>query len=203
MGPLLISGVLIEEKDLGKLEEIGVDDSKKLKPEERENLFDRIKKIAKDFEIIKIEPGEVDRAVFGEKGLNLNWLEAEKTIKIINKLKPDKTIIDCPSVNIEAYRNYILEDLKDKSIELVVMHKADAENVVVGAASILAKVTRDREIEKLKKKYGDFGSGYPSQEKTQKYLKDNWNKHPEIFRKSWSSWKNVQKKEEQKNLDNF
>lgn len=130
-------------------------------------------------------------------------MEAEKTIKIINKLKPDKTIIDCPSVNIEAYRNYILEDLKDKSIELVVMHKADAENVVVGAASILAKVTRDREIEKLKKKYGDFGSGYPSQEKTQKYLKDNWNKHPEIFRKSWSSWKNVQKKEEQKNLDNF
>jgi len=74
---------------------------------------------------------------------------------------------------------------------------------VVAAASIIAKVTRDKIIEEIQKKYGNTGPGYTSNPVTQKFLKENWDKHPEIFRKSWISWKNHKEKKEQKSLDSF
>ena len=61
----------------------------------------------------------------------------------------------------------------------------------VAAASIIAKVAREDEIENIKKEYGNVGPGYMSNEVTQKFLKENWDKHPEIFRKSWVSWSNT------------
>ncbi|GAI43585.1 unnamed protein product, partial [marine sediment metagenome] len=47
IGPLVISGVLIKESKVSKLRKIGVKDSKKLTPKKRENLFRKIKNIAK------------------------------------------------------------------------------------------------------------------------------------------------------------
>ncbi len=87
-------------------------------------------------------------------------------------------------------------------MELIVDHKAE-RFFPVGAASILAKVTRDAEIEKIKAKYGDVGPGYQSNPITQKFIKENFDKHPEIFRKSWATWKNQDKKKKQKKLDEF
>ncbi len=46
---------------------------------------------------------------------------------------------------------------------------------------------------RIQKQYGDTGPGYPANPKTQKFIKENWNKHPEIFRKSWSTFKNIEK----------
>ena len=70
------------------------------------------------------------------------------------------------------------------------MHKADAKIPVVAAASIIAKETREDEAWKMKHIIGDFGSGYPSDEKTIKFLKsfyaDN-GKWPEGTRKSWKT----------------
>ena len=57
--------------------------------------------------------------------------------------------------------------------------------------------------EKLKKKYGDFGSGYPSDPKTQMFLKKNWKKYPEIFRQSWASYKKYSGVKGQKKLGDF
>jgi ribonuclease HII len=75
-------------------------------------------------------------------------------------------------------------------MEIICEHKADLNHLVVGAASILAKVTRDREIEKLKKSIGiNFGSGYPSDPLTQDFLRKNYSKYPDIFRKEWASYK--------------
>ena len=82
--------------------------------------------------------------------------------------------------------------------------KADMNHIVVGAASIIAKVERDNEIEKLREEIGeDFGSGYPSDEKTQKFLADNWEKYPGLFRKTWDSWKVHHEKKVQKGLLDF
>ena len=73
-------------------------------------------------------------------------------------------------------------------------NKADAKIVVVAAASIIAKETREQEIFKLKAKIGDFGSGYPSDERTIKFLKsfysDN-NKWPMGTRKSWKTLERI------------
>ena len=49
-------------------------------------------------------------------------------------------------------------------------------------------------MKELKKKYGDFGSGYPSDPKTKKFLEENYDKHPEIFRTTWASYKRFSQK---------
>ncbi|MFH2027985.1 MAG: ribonuclease HII [Nanoarchaeota archaeon] len=202
IGPMVMAGILIDKKDLPKLEAMGVTDSKLLSKEKREYMFDKIKKIVKAFEIIITEPAEIDKALESEE-LNLNWLEAHKSAEIINKLKPDMVTVDSPSNNCKAYSDYLMNLLKNKKVELECMHKADLERVYVGAASILAKVVRDREIEKIQNKYGNCGPGYPSNEITQRFLKENWEKYPEIFRHSWSSYKKYENMKNQKRLEDF
>ena len=50
-------------------------------------------------------------------------------------------------------------------------------------------MTRDREIEKIQKTIKEnIGSGYPADPVTKAFLKNNWNKYPEIFRHSWSTY---------------
>ena len=199
---MVIVGVLIEKGDITKLKAIGVKDSKLLTKEKREELFEKIKKIIDSYEIIVIPVKKIDETL-NSKDMNLNLLEAKTSAKIINKLKPKKAILDCPSNNIKAYSEYVKENL-DVNVEIIAEHKADLKYPIVSAASILAKVTRDREIEKIKKKIGvNFGSGYPSDETTQKFLKKNYDKYPEIFRKTWSSYQKVIEGKKQKNLGDF
>ncbi len=203
IGPLVICGVLMDEQEVDKLVKEKVRDSKLLTPKQREAIFSKLKKIMKKHKLIHIQPEEIDEAVEGKNGLNLNWLEADKTILIINELNPDTAIIDCPSNNVKAYTEYLRERIKNKKIKLIVEHKADAHYPVASAASICAKVTRDEEISKLEKKYGKVGSGYPADPITQKFLKENWATHPEIFRHSWESYKRMHTIKDQKKLGEF
>jgi len=204
IGPLVIVGVLIKEKDESKLSSVGVKDSKLLTKQQRNALFNKIIKIVKKYKIIITEPKEIDKAVKGENNLNLNWLEADKSAEIINSLKPEKAIVDCPSNNIQKYKGYLSKKIKDKKTELILEHKADLNHPVVAAASIIAKVTRDNEIEKIKKKIKvDFGSGYPSDPITKEFLEKSHRKYPKIFRKSWSSYSVLENKKNQKNLFDF
>lgn len=203
IGPMVMSGILIEESDIPKLKSMGVKDSKLLTKKQRNLLFKKIIKTVKQHKIIIIPPKEIDNALESDD-LNLNWLEAHKTAEIINTLKPDKVIVDSPSNNCEAYTKYLKKLLHNpKSLQLICIHKADVKHQEVGAASILAKVTRDNEMEKIQKKYGNTGPGYTSNKITQKFLKENWEKHPEIFRQSWISYKNHKQAKFQKTLDSF
>ncbi len=202
IGPMVIAGVSMGEKDIGKLKKLGVKDSKLLSPKQREDMFDKIISTAKKYKAIIIQPEEIDSALRSES-LNLNWLEAIKSTEIINFLNPEKAIIDCPSNNITAYKNFLKKYLKNKT-ELIVEHKADFKYAVVSAASIIAKVTRDNEIKKIQKKIKEpIGSGYPSDPITITFLEKNYNNYPEIFRKEWASWKKLNKKKKQKNLKDF
>lgn len=202
IGPMIMSGVLVDEKDLPKLKSMGVKDSKLLKRKDRDRLFEKILKIVKKYKIIVVEPKEIDEALESDE-LNLNWLEAHKAADIINGLKPDKVTVDSPSNNCEAYTRYLMELLKNKKVDLECIHKADLKHVYVGAASILAKVTRDKEMDKIQEKYGNCGPGYMSNEITQKFLEENWEKHPEIFRQSWVSYQNHKNNKYQKKLGDF
>lgn len=202
IGPLVLAGISIEEDKIPKLKALGVKDSKLLTPKKRNYLFDKILDIAKDHKIIIVEPKEIDEALNSDS-LNLNWLEAIKFAQIINYLNPDKAVVDCPSPNIKAYTEYLMVLIKDKNTNLICEHKADINHPEVSAASILAKVTRDLEIEKIKKQYGDFGSGYLSDERTKKFFEKNWEKHPEIFRKTWTPYKNNVNGKKQRKLNEF
>ena len=203
LGPLVICGALIDEKDEGKLKELGVKDSKLLTPKQRERIAEALKKIVK-YQLVVLSPKEIDDNVNGENGSNLNWLEANKSVELINILQPEKAIIDCPSPNTKAYHEYIAERLLHKKVKIVTEHKADVNYLVVGAASILAKVARDAAIEEIKKHVGeDCGPGYPANAITIQFLKKNWDKHPELFRHSWSTYKEVAGLKKQKKIGEY
>lgn len=203
VGPMIMCGVLIEQDKEDKLREIGAKDSKLLTPKRREELAKKIKKIIKDYKLVIIQPSEIDKAVSGEDGMNLNWLEAKKSAELINFFNPDKVILDCPSPNINAYVTFLRKYLKNKDLEIQAEHKAE-KYPVVAASSILAKVTRDEEVKKIEKITGmSIGSGYVSNPVCQKFLKENFDKFPEIFRKSWISWKNHDEARKQKKIVDF
>ncbi|MBR9700049.1 ribonuclease HII [Candidatus Woesearchaeota archaeon] len=200
IGPLVMAGVLIEDDD--KLRKLGVKDSKELTGLQRERLYDEIIKVVDKYKITIVSPQEIDDSL-KSKTSNLNWLEADQSILILNELKPDLAYIDCPSNNIGQYTKYIEAKLK-KKMKLVVEHGADATYAVASAASILAKVTRDREIEKIKAKIKmNFGSGYPSDPLTQGFLAKHYKDFPDIFRKTWKSYQNVVEGKQQKRLGEF
>lgn len=200
IGPLVICGAMIEEDKQENLKNMGVKDSKLLTPLKRERLFEDLQEVVK-YEIIIIDPSEIDSYVLSETGDNLNWLEAQKSVEIINRLKPEQAILDCPSQNTKAYKEYVTERLLHKKLDIKAEHKADFNYPIVAAASILAKVTRDAELAKIKKDIGeDFGSGYMADPKTAAFLKKNWNKYPSIFRKSWAPYQALQKGGSQKKL---
>ncbi len=204
VGPLVIVGVLVDENGLEKLKEAKVRDSKLLSLKQIKELQKKINKIAKKIKVVLVQPNEIDNAVSGEDGLNLNWLEAKKSAEIINELNPDKVILDCPSPNIEKYKGYLRKLLKNKDIEIIAEHKADKNFPIVSASSIIAKFNREEEVKKIEKMIGQsIGTGYISNPICQKFLKENWEKYPEIFRKSWVSWKNHKIEKEQKKLMDF
>ncbi len=199
LGALVIAGVMINKQDVEKLGKVR--DSKTLWQKQRVKLDKDIKKVA-EYVILVVEPEIIDAAVWSGE-LNLNWLEAHKQAEIINKLKPDIAIIDCPSINEKSYKEFLQNLVKNKKIELIVEHKADVTYKVCSAASILAKVKREQEMDAIKKKYGDTGPGYPSHKITQKFVKENWDKYPEIFRKSWSTYKRYARPEGQKSIVDY
>ncbi len=207
IGSMFIVGTMFEEKDLQKLKELGVKDSKLLKHTKRIELEKEINKIAEKIKIIEVKPKEIDEAVESEAGLNLNWLEALKQAEIINELKPDRVVIDCPSTNLKAYIEYLKEHIKKEvlnKVKLVVEHKADVNFLECASASIIAKCERESYMEKLRKELKiDCGSGYPSDPTTVEFLKKNWNKHPEIFRKTWATYKKVAGAKVQKSLSDY
>ncbi len=204
IGPMVMAGVLIDEQDEHKLKAIGVKDSKLLSPSEREDMFELIKSIAKGFSIMVVPPQEIDDAVFGKDNLNLNRLEAKKTSEILNNLKPEIAYVDCPSNNTAAYNSLLNSQLSFRPKKLITEHKADVNYVVAGAASILAKVTRDNEIRAIRKKIKlDFGSGYLSDQKTQAFFEQHYMSHADLFRKSWKPYQDKLKKQFQSTLEGF
>ncbi len=196
----------IKEEEQKKLEWMGVKDSKQLSRERREELFERIREIVHDFRIEVIEPDAIDLSLQSD-GTNLNWLEAETSARMVCELDPDVIILDCPSPNIPAYRNYVLERLSEavrQKATLLAEHKADANHIIVSAASVIAKVIRDRHIEHIINEIGiDCGSGYMSDPKTQEFLREYHDKFPHLFRKGWQSYKDLLEKKKQKVLGEF
>jgi ribonuclease HII len=199
IGPLVIAGVLMNENDLSKLAELGVKDSKLLSPHRREVLAPEIKRIAKDYNIVKLSPRQIDDVVLnGRKLRRLNWLEAQTMAKVIEALKPDKAYVDASDVLEERFGRDILDSLSFR-IPIISEHKADRTYPIVSAASIIAKVERDREVAELAKAHGDFGSGYPSDPRTMDFLRSCLKKmeeYPDFVRRSWKPVKRVKSDEE-------
>jgi len=203
IGPMVMAGVIVDANQEALLKKLGVKDSKQLMPKKREELSKHIKNIVKKYKVVIIQPQEIDEAVLSATS-NLNMLEAKKSADIINFLKPGMVYLDCPSNNIDAYTQEVKKYLNDKKTKIISEHKADQNYVSVSAASILAKVIRDKEIAKIQQTMKeDIGSGYPSDPITQVFLTKYHAKHPHIIRKSWAPYKAIMDKEHQKTIGEF
>jgi ribonuclease HII len=193
IGPLVIAGVLIRQEDLPVLTDLGCKDSKLLTPRRREALAVEIKKVCQDYHVIKLSPKEIDAVVLGGRKLHkLNYLEAQVMARVLDALRPGKAYVDASDVLEKRFKRDIMECMSFK-VDIVSEHKADRNYPVVSAASIIAKVERDGEVAKLAEKYGDVGSGYPSDEKTIDFLElcIELGDYPECVRRSWRPAKKV------------
>lgn len=182
LGPMVIAGVSIKRSKIKRLSEIGVKDSKQLSPANRERLYKKIISIVDDYYVAKISPKLIDKSVSKNQ---LNHLEARYMAKVISKLQPDSSYVDSCDVNPARFGKEISN--LAQSGKIYSRHHADSRFVIVSAASIVAKVTRDRAIKVLRKDH-DLGSGYPSDPKTMNFIKE-WivdnKKTPRFVRSSW------------------
>ena len=180
-----MAAISVSKKSISELTKSGIKDSKLLSPKKRQSLFGNIINIAESICICRIGIEDIDFHVFKN---NLNLLEAEAMAITIGNMKSDKTYVDSCDVNPSRYQRTIRGFLGQRDTRIVSMHHADRLNVVVSGASIIAKVIRDSEISKIRVQYGDIGSGYPSDKKTIRFVKDWYsqkNEIPPFARKSW------------------
>ena len=199
-GPLVIAGVSFDSKKISALENMGIKDSKKISPKRRKFLYEEIFNICESIFICKINCNTIDKFVKIKK---LNNLESKFMTIIAENLNAKKIIIDSCDINPVRFKEEIKKNLKDKEIGIYSFHKADIDNIVVSSASIIAKVTRDNEILKIKKIIGkDIGSGYPSDPKTKLFLNNDNNiaNYQKYIRFSWKTVKLILNNNNQKKL---
>ncbi len=204
IGPLVICAYCIDEKELPELKKLNVKDSKLLTPKQRNSFYSKLKKLSKDFKLAVISAQEIDSR--NAVGTNLNQLEALKIAELLDDLCPDVVYVDSPtSPKADKFAEMILKTSVHKHIKIVAEHKADSKYPICSAASIIAKVDRDDEIEMIKKEIGlDFGSGYPADPITKRFVKEHWeNSLSQYIRKSWGTIKELEKLKGQKTLTEF
>lgn len=144
-GPVCCAAVVL--KDDFVCEEIN--DSKKISEKKREKLFDVIIENAVSYSIVFVDPKTIDEINI----LNASLLGMKQAVKSLS-LTPDLVIVDGNKVPPEM-------DVETKAVV-----KGDAKSLSIAAASILAKVSRDRYMEKLHEEYPQYRldkhKGYPT-----------------------------------------
>ena len=162
IGPMVIVGLVIEERWLEDLAGLGVKDSKRLTRSRREKLLEDIVERASSVIAIMVSPIDIDRG-------NINEIEIEAIERILESVV--RIHNQCPKIYIDLFTTEKhLSRLKSICSDIVAEHRADSKYTVVAAASIIAKVLRDWHVEGLKGVIGDFGSGYPSDPKTKAWI---------------------------------
>lgn len=196
LGPLVVAAVWLTPEQENILKAAGVTDSKKLTPAKREELFTLITTTASFVSTRIIIPQEIDDKI--NAGINLNQIELQAFSALLNKHPSTHAYIDCPSANKHAVAKQLKETYDGT---LIVEHKADSTFTVVGAASIIAKVIRDRNIQELQASIPyPIGSGYPADPATKKFLAQHHNEYPQLFRKSWQTYKDCIARSRQQTL---
>ncbi len=175
LGSMIVACFACAEDELSELEMLGVRDSKKLTPARREEIFEAL--TGYRWKVEEITPREIDRRIHSGKSLNVIQIEAVR--RLLAALKPDVAYVDLIGRSGRAELG--------AGCRVVMESRADERYPVVSAASIIAKVVRDRKLAELREKYGDFGSGYPSDPKTIAFLKRHYPELPHFVRKSWST----------------
>lgn len=229
LGPMVVAGIVASDQE--KLHDLGVRDSKMLTNMKRDALFSNL--IGEHFHCILVIPAAtID---LSRESMTMNQLEVICFASVVASLHRGETaahpsirgdvrislggrasefknvILDAADVNEERFGDEVIEEahrIEDVGgIGFLSKHKADRDYPVVGAASILAKVTRDRRIMEISESIGEnIGSGYPSDPKTISFLKGYIEKNdglPSFARRSWETCIRLLSKKGQRTLMDF
>lgn len=137
-GPVVAAAVLLGPEPLPQLRRVR--DSKLLLEAEREALFEPIRAAAKAYAVVAVQPKSIDE-------LNILAATLVAMRRAVKRLKSDAVVIvdgNCPIRGLPRQRQMTLVD-------------GDQRSLAVACASILAKVTRDRLMVKLDKRYPGYG----------------------------------------------
>lgn len=179
VGPMVVAGVVLSEEGVKRLRRAGVKDSKRLTRRRREELFRSVFEESEAVAVVKATPEEIDRE-------NLNELTYTKVIQIVRTLSVFP--VEVVTVDRVGKEERVVKEILELGLRPNVVFRADEEFLEASAASVVAKVVRDRIVEGLKREYGDFGSGYPSDPKTRKWvrsLSSEGKPPPTIIRRTW------------------
>jgi len=195
LGPLVVAGVSATPEGVRELRSLGVKDSKLLTAARREALYPDILRVADHVHWEMIMPSEIDAIVMRARRLRkLNYLEAVYFARVIDMLGATRVTVDASDVLPARFGKDISKNLATKCT-IVSRHKADRRYPIVSAASVVAKIHRDREVELLRRQHGDFGSGYPSDPATRAFFTERIRRGeplPDYVRKSWKTWLNIE-----------
>ncbi|MBR3596839.1 MAG: ribonuclease HII [Clostridia bacterium] len=143
-GPVFAAAVILPDG----LEELGINDSKKLSEKKRDSLFEIIKEKAVSWSVASASEKEIDEINI----LNATFLAMKRAVEGLD-ICPDAALVDGnrkPSTGIPE----------------MTLVKGDAKSISIAAASILAKVSRDRYLSELDKQYPEYQfskhKGYPT-----------------------------------------
>ena len=200
IGPLVVAGVAVES-DV-PLRHLNVRDSKKLSPERREALAPEIEKVS-TYELVVIPAERIDVM---RSEMSLNDFEAKLFAEVIDKLRPETAYVDAADVDEIEFKRCVRKELAF-DVEIVSQHNADELFPVVSAASILAKVCRDREMRLIEDEIGlHIGSGYASDTDTIAFLERWIRQHgslPPHTRASWDTARRLLAGSRNHKLDEF
>lgn len=200
LGSLFVGAVSVADRaDLPA----DVADSKTLGGTRRRQLMDELEadpSIRTD--VVEIPPEEIDRY----EG-SLTEQVAEAFAKVIDRLAVDETsvAVDTGEADTDRFSDRI-ERFLSTSVDLHAAVRADETDPAVSAASIVAKEARETHVAVLQERFGNAGSGYPSDPTTRQFLADYVETHgdlPACARRSWATSQEVLAAVEQADLDEF
>lgn len=183
----LVVGCVVMDNKVAQL--LNIPDSKKVKSrKKREELYDKIIKNAEQVITVQYTAYEITQAQ--RRGFTMNEIETmmfATALENINSKNINKVYLDAADVNEKRFGN-IIKKLSGLKCTFISEHKADDKYSIVGAASIVAKVTRDRALDEL---HIDAGNGYPADKTCQEWLKKCNGKFPSCVRTEWETVKRL------------
>jgi len=182
----------------------GVDDSKNLTRERREELARRLR--ADDD--VAVGVSEIAPARIDDPETDMNTLTVLAHAAALDRVAVagDEGIVDAGDTNAVRFGHRVT-DAAETDVEVRAEHGADEAHALVGAASIIAKVERDAHVARLAEAHdADLGSGYPSDPTTRTFLEEYVATHdelPDCARESWQTCRDVLAARVQTGLDEF
>lgn len=189
LGPLVVAAVLVDTQE--PLRELGVKDSKLLSPKRREEMEPKIRALARRVETAVIPADELNRRM---PKTNLNKIEAWAFAGLLRRLQPMEAVLDACDVDAARFGRSVAAKARLPTCVIRAEHEADKNHPVVAAASVVAKVLRDRLMAELAEEHGPCGSGYAHDAVTQAFLKDWVKRHgklPPFARHEWETSKRL------------